>query len=94
LPQQRDEALTKRRIGVGFTGLGDTLVMLGLRYDRHEGRDMAVQISTCMRDTAYLASIKLAQEKGVFPKFNSNDYLSPGNFASRLPVSVQEEIKK
>ena len=94
LPQQRDEALSKRRIGVGFTGLGDTLVMLGLRYDRPEGRAMAVEIAKCMRDTAYLASIKLAQEKGVFPKFNSNGYLSPGNFASRLPVSVQEQIIK
>jgi ribonucleoside-diphosphate reductase alpha chain len=93
LPQQRDEALSKRRIGVGFTGLGDTLVMLGLRYDRPEGRDMAVQISTCMRDTAYLASIQLAQEKGAFPKFNSDAYLSQGNFASRLPIFIQEQIK-
>ena len=93
LPQQRDEALTKRRIGVGFTGLGDTLVMLGLRYDRPEGRDMAVQISTCMRDTAYLASIQLAQEKGAFAKFNSDDFLSQGNFASRLPLFIQEKIK-
>jgi ribonucleoside-diphosphate reductase alpha chain len=93
LPQQRDEALAKRRIGVGFTGLGDTLVMLGLRYDRHEGRDMAVQISTCMRDTAYLASIQLAQEKGAFPKFNSDAYLAQGNFASRLPLFIQEKIK-
>ena len=93
LPQQRDEALTKRRIGVGFTGLGDTLVMLGLRYDRPEGRDMAVKIATCMRDTAYFASVKLAQEKGVFAKFNSDDYLSLGNFASRLPLFIQEQIK-
>jgi ribonucleoside-diphosphate reductase alpha chain len=33
LPQQHDEARSKRRIGLGFTGLGDALVMLGLRYD-------------------------------------------------------------
>jgi ribonucleoside-diphosphate reductase alpha chain len=38
LPQQRDEAQAKRRIGVGFTGLGNTLSMLRLRYDRDEGR--------------------------------------------------------
>jgi ribonucleoside-diphosphate reductase alpha chain len=25
LPQQRDEAMAKRRIGVGFTGMGNTL---------------------------------------------------------------------
>ena len=29
LPQQQEEARIKRRIGVGFTGLGDALVMLG-----------------------------------------------------------------
>ncbi|HRD85556.1 MAG TPA: ribonucleoside-diphosphate reductase, adenosylcobalamin-dependent, partial [Rubrivivax sp.] len=29
LPQQQDEARRKRRVGLGFTGLGDALVMLG-----------------------------------------------------------------
>ena len=33
LPQQQAEAAAKRRVGLGFTGLGDALVMLGLRYD-------------------------------------------------------------
>jgi ribonucleoside-diphosphate reductase alpha chain len=33
LPEQQEEARSKRRIGVGFTGLGDALVMLGLRYN-------------------------------------------------------------
>ena len=33
LPQQQAEAAAKRRIGVGFTGLGNALTMLGLRYD-------------------------------------------------------------
>src|SRR5207344_1735338 len=30
LPQQRVEAMNKRRVGLGFTGLGDALIMLGL----------------------------------------------------------------
>ena len=38
LPQQREEAMAKRRIGLGFTGLGDALIELGLRYDADEGR--------------------------------------------------------
>ena len=94
LPQQRDEAMAKRRIGVGFTGLGDALVMLGLRYDQPEGRDMAVRIAACMRDTAYTASVKLAQEKGVFPAFEAEAYLASGHAASRLPVAIQDEIRK
>ena len=33
LPEQRREAMAKRRIGLGFLGLGSALVMLGIRYD-------------------------------------------------------------
>src|ERR1035437_1451454 len=41
LPQQQEEARSKRRVGLGFTGLGDALVMLNLRYDNQAARDMA-----------------------------------------------------
>ncbi|MCZ2103301.1 MAG: ribonucleoside reductase [Comamonadaceae bacterium] len=93
LEQQRAEAAAKRRIGVGFTGMGNTLAMLGLRYDRQEGRDMAVRIAECMRDSAYRASIALAQEKGAFPKFDADGYLAKGTFASRLPADIQQGIR-
>jgi ribonucleoside-diphosphate reductase alpha chain len=39
LPQQQAEALAKRRIGLGFTGLGDTLILLGLPYDSESARE-------------------------------------------------------
>ena len=42
-----------------------------------------------MRDRAYDASIELAQERGAFPLFNADLYLSGGNFASRLPAADQ-----
>jgi len=92
LPQQRDEAMAKRRIGVGFTGMGNTLAMLCLRYDLPEGRTMAARIAECMRDAAYAASVDLAREKGVFPKFDANGYLAEGTFASRLPESLKAAI--
>ncbi|CAN7191787.1 adenosylcobalamin-dependent ribonucleoside-diphosphate reductase [Acidovorax sp. LjRoot74] len=93
LPQQRDEAMAKRRIGVGFTGMGNTLAMLCLRYDLPEGRTMAARIAECMRDAAYAASMDLAREKGVFPKFDAKGYLAEGTFASRLPESLQAAIR-
>src|SRR6185437_761927 len=65
LPQQYEESRAKRRIGVGFTGLGDTLVMLGLRYDSASGREFAVRIAQLMRDEAYRASVELAKERGA-----------------------------
>ena len=94
LEQQQDEARAKRRVGLGFTGLGDALIMLCLKYDTAEARGMATKISEFMRDRAYLASVELARERGSFPLFNADLYLSGGNFASRLPSEVKEQIRR
>ncbi|NMG74757.1 adenosylcobalamin-dependent ribonucleoside-diphosphate reductase [Aromatoleum diolicum] len=94
LEQQENEAQSKRRVGLGFTGLGDALIMLCKRYDTAEARTVATKISEYMRDRAYLASIELAKERGAFPLFNSDLYLSGGNFASRLPAEVKDKIRK
>ena len=93
LPEQQEEARSKRRIGVGFTGLGDALVMLGLRYNATEGREMAQKIAHSMRDAAYTASVALAREKGAFELFDPDAYLIDGTFASRLPNALKAEIR-
>ncbi|HNK20237.1 MAG TPA: ribonucleoside-diphosphate reductase, adenosylcobalamin-dependent, partial [Piscinibacter sp.] len=93
LPQQQQEARNKRRVGLGFTGLGDALVMLNLRYDTPEARAMARRISETMRDAAYEASSELARERGSFPLFNADLYLSGNTFASRLPQAVKDRIR-
>jgi len=97
LPQQREEARRKRRIGLGFTGLGDALVMLGERYDSPGARAVAARIAELMRDAAYAASSDLALERGAFPLFDADLFLG-GNlgghtFASRLPVALQARIR-
>ncbi|KAF0163174.1 MAG: ribonucleoside-diphosphate reductase alpha chain [Rhodocyclaceae bacterium] len=94
LEQQLKEAQNKRRIGLGFTGLGDALIMLKLRYDTEAARAMATRISEYMRDRSYLYSVELAKERGAFPLFNADMYLSGGNFASRLPQDVKDAIRK
>jgi hypothetical protein len=94
LERQQQEAANKRRVGLGYTGLGDALAMLRLRYDKPEARAMATRITEFMRDTAYLYSVELAKERGAFPLFNAELYLSGGNFASRLPNEVKAEIRK
>jgi len=93
LPAQQQEAANKRRVGLGFTGLGDALVMLNLRYDTQAARDMASRISEVMRDAAYAASSDLAAERGSFPLFNADLYLSGGSFASRLPQGLKDKIR-
>ena len=93
LPEQLNEANAKRRVGLGFTGLGDALVMLGLRYDTPAARDEAGRIAQAMRDAAYDASADLAVERGAFPLFNADLYLSRGTFASRLPAGLKDKIR-
>jgi ribonucleoside-diphosphate reductase alpha chain len=94
LPQQRDEAMAKRRVGLGFTGLGDALAMLNLRYDTEPARAMAARVAQVMRDVAYDASVDLAAERGAFALFNANLYLAGGRFASRLPAALRERIRQ
>ncbi|HEX4326623.1 MAG TPA: adenosylcobalamin-dependent ribonucleoside-diphosphate reductase, partial [Burkholderiales bacterium] len=79
LKTQHEEAMAKRRVGLGFTGLGDALIMLRLRYDSEAARSMARNISEAMRDRAYSYSAELARERGAFPLFNADMYLSGGN---------------
>jgi ribonucleoside-diphosphate reductase alpha chain len=93
LEQQRKEAMAKRRVGLGFTGLGDVLIMLRQRYDTAEARATAARIAEAMRDRAYAASVDLARERGAFKLFNADLYLSGGNFASRLPAELKQKIR-
>ena len=94
LEEQRAEAQAKRRIGIGFTGLGDALIMLCLRYSSDEGRAMAARVAEAMRDSAYEASIDLAIEKGAFPALDVEQYLAEPRFASRLPEKIKGRIRQ
>ncbi|MEO7623409.1 MAG: LAGLIDADG family homing endonuclease, partial [Gallionella sp.] len=94
LPEQQQEAQNKRRVGLGYTGLGDALVMLGLRYDTAEARAFAADITCIMRDESYLASVDLAVERGAFPLLDAAQYLAAPRFASRLPDEIKDKIRK
>mgnify|MGYP001232392199 CR=1 FL=1 len=91
LEQQRAEAASKRRVGLGFLGLGDALIMLGVRYDTSEARAFASRVAELMRDAAYEASVNLAKERGAFPWFDAQAYLA-GTFIKRLPVGIRTSI--
>ncbi|MBI1173748.1 MAG: adenosylcobalamin-dependent ribonucleoside-diphosphate reductase [Sideroxydans sp.] len=94
LEEQLAEAKAKRRVGLGFTGLGDALVMLRLKYNSVEGRNMAARIAEMMRDAAYEASVDLATEKSAFPLFDAEKYLAAPGFASRLPEKLKQRIRQ
>ncbi len=94
LPQQKKEAMAKRRVGLGFTGLGDALIELGVRYDSVAGRETAALIARAMRDAAYRASVDIAEEKGPFPLLDAERYLAAPHFASRLPDDIKDAIRE
>ena len=81
LAVQEREAKTKRRIGLGVTGLADALLMLGLRYGSKESARQTEHWLHALSRAAYLASVDLAKEKGAFALFDAEAYLASGAMA-------------
>ena len=92
LPQQAAEAQAKRRIGLGVTGLADALMMVGLRYGAPEAAEATRQWMHRIARAAYLASVGLAKEKGAFPLFDAEAYLSSG-FMLKMDEDVREAVR-
>jgi len=91
LPSQQEQARGTRRIGLGFTGLGDALILLGLNYGGEAARDLAGEAMRRVCHAAYRASIELAKEKGAFPFFERARYLESG-FVKTLPDDLRDGI--
>ncbi len=92
LARQQQQARRSRRIGLGITGLADTLAMLGLRYDSEAGRQLAAHLMGLIRDTAYETSIELAAQKGAFPALDVARYLERP-FIAALPEAMRAAIR-
>jgi ribonucleoside-diphosphate reductase alpha chain len=91
LPSQAAEARTKRRIGLGVTGLADALAMCGLAYGAADALARTGEWLRAVRDAAYRASVELAREKGAFPLFDRDRYLE-GEVIRALPADIREGI--
>lgn len=93
LPQQETEGKSKRRMGLGVTGLSNALEYLGLPYGSPEFIKEMNSILEVLRDTAYQTSVDLAKEKGPFPLFDTEKYLN-GKFIQTLPQYIRDGISK
>ena len=67
-----------RTIGLGFTGLADTLAMLNLKYDSQKARDFVDNLVEFIAFNAYKASVELAEQKGAFPFLNREKFCQSG----------------
>jgi len=93
LPEQRREALAKRRIGLGITGLADALTMCGLRYGTPEAAAAAKDWMARIERHAYIASAAIAAEKGAFPLYDADAYLAGGHVKG-LDADIKVAIAK
>ncbi|MCF8468523.1 MAG: adenosylcobalamin-dependent ribonucleoside-diphosphate reductase, partial [Sneathiella sp.] len=91
LPAQATEAHTKRRIGLGITGLADALIMCGVRYGSDKALALTRKWMAQIQRSAYLASTDLAAEKGAFPLFDKEKYLA-GETIRALDKDIKEAI--
>ncbi len=91
LEAQAREAEQKRRIGLGVTGLADALLMVGLKYGSDEAAAQTEKWMKLIARASYLASVDLAKEKGAFPLFDAEGYLSSGNM-KQMDDDVRAEI--
>lgn len=93
LPEQAQEAKSKRRIGIGVTGLANALEAIGLPYGSHHFLQEQDKIMGILKNEAYRASAYLAREKGAFPLFDKEKYMQ-GLFIQTLDQDVQDLIAK
>jgi ribonucleoside-diphosphate reductase alpha chain len=91
LEAQREEALAKRRIGLGVTGLADALAMCRAGYGGAEAVALTETWMAAFRDAAYRASVEIAREKDPFPLFDKDKYLKGETIAS-LPRDIRDGI--
>jgi ribonucleoside-diphosphate reductase alpha chain len=91
LPEQKQEALNKRRLGLGITGLADALMMCGLRYGSPAAAAKAGEWAEIIQKASLEASAALAAEKGAFPLFETDAYLDTA-YAKRLSQDQRDLI--
>jgi len=61
----KKQALKYRRIGLGFAGLQECLVKLGIKYSSKEALDFCAIIGETLRNVSYSTSEKLGKERGL-----------------------------
>lgn len=91
LPEQRDSAISKRRMGLGVTGLANAGEAQGYSYGSAAFLEWQERTMEAIRDLVYSASIALAKEKGAFPLFDADLYLQ-SEFAQTLPECIRDDI--
>lgn len=76
LPLKKIDKVTKqiRAIGLGIMGLAEVFYKLNIRYNSQKGFSLAEEIIKTMREIALVATMELAEEKGVYPAWEGSEW--------------------
>nr|WP_199743322.1 adenosylcobalamin-dependent ribonucleoside-diphosphate reductase [Sphingomonas ginsenosidivorax] len=88
--EQKAEALNKRRVGLGYTGLGNLLQQMMVRYGR-ASVPLVEQVGEAIAIQAYRTSVELAQERGAFPAYDAEQF-AKAPFLQKLPAELRAAI--
>jgi len=93
LQEQRDSVGDWRQIGIGYMGLGDMLIKLGIKYGNPESIILSDQIGFCLINNAIKESSLLAKNKGTYPKYNAESILNSPFFITNTDDETKEIVK-
>lgn len=96
MEENRETQMKERRVGIGSMGLGTLMIKLELRYGSDEGNEFIDTLYKFIAYQHYMASIKLAEEKGAFPAYEYEKFIQSGfmkRMLSEFP-SMDELLKK
>jgi ribonucleoside-diphosphate reductase alpha chain len=72
LPEIDDVVKRTRPVGLGIMGFADLCLRLGVTYGSEESIELMEKVMEFVRRESWLASLRLGQEKGVFPELHGN----------------------
>jgi ribonucleoside-diphosphate reductase alpha chain len=93
LYEQEKEAKSKRRMGLGITGLANAGEALGYPYGSAAFVEFEKEVLKLLQFHTAKASIQLAREKGPFPLLDKGCYLS-GDYVKGWSEELQSGIRK
>jgi len=95
LEEQKEQALLKRRVGVGYMGYGSALYLLRLGYGSNKALKVTEELCSFVTNKLYQASALLAKEKGSsFPAFDKEKFLKSNFVLQALTPETIEMIAK
>jgi len=84
-----DMVNSTRKIGLGYMGVADAMVLMGVKYGSEESFDIAEDLAHTLSHLAREASVELGEEKGEFPAFEGSIYDPKSEAHKEFNVSLR-----